>query len=252
MTRTPEFLSQACSRSLLLIAVHPRNSAIRCLLLYFSKPPALPFTMVAPVPARITKLRPRPLAATSRHAQLTAHPLFTCVICPAWRQYLSRSQQFPEYFPSPRGCTLHHSRRQTFRPPGMPSLLFALTCRLFAFSSHSFLHSFPLFSIVCSLFSENTGWGTLCCAFSRLRTLNSFASYQIPASPAVSYDHALFRATAHEYPCYSQQLAHSFYRHGGGTLCALCVSQLRALCVAIFPSFLEPTTGKIIGVGCLR
>ncbi len=46
---------------------------------------------------------------------------------------------------------------------------------------------------------------------------NSFASYHIPATPAVSCSCALFRATARSYPSYFQQLPHSFYRHGGGT-----------------------------------
>ena len=36
---------------------------------------------------------------------------------------------------------------------------FSYSCRLFGLSLRSFLHSFPLFSIACSLFSENRGWG---------------------------------------------------------------------------------------------
>jgi len=59
-------LSSARPRSLLLIAVRPRNFAIRCLLLYFPNTPALPFTMVAPVPAQITALRLHPYAAPRR------------------------------------------------------------------------------------------------------------------------------------------------------------------------------------------
>src|SRR5258707_10575727 len=36
-----------------------------------------------------------------------------------------------------------------------------------------------------------------------------------------------------------------------GSLVEGC-SALRALCVALFPSFLEQTSGKIIAIGCLR
>src|ERR1700730_13488381 len=68
-----------------------------------------------------------------------------------------------------------------------------------------------------------------------LRHANSFASYHIHVTPAVSCNYALFRATARRYPSYSQQLPHSFYRHGGwyplGSLC----SHLCAFCVAPFP-----------------
>ena len=59
--------------SLLLIAIRPRKSTIRCLLLYFPNTPALPFTMVAPVPAQITKLRPCLHAAAPRRALLTTY-----------------------------------------------------------------------------------------------------------------------------------------------------------------------------------
>jgi len=53
-----------------------------------------------------------------------------------------------------------------------------------------------------------------CCAFSRLRVLNPFASYHIPATPAVSCDYALFCATARRHPSYFQWFPHSFDRHG--------------------------------------
>jgi hypothetical protein len=45
-------------RSFLLIAVRAQNSTIRALLLYFSRTPALPFPMVARLPAQISKLLP--------------------------------------------------------------------------------------------------------------------------------------------------------------------------------------------------
>jgi len=56
---------------------------------------------------------------------------------------------------------------------------------------------------------------SLRCAFSRLRAINPFPSYHIPATPAVSYDYALFCATARRHPSYFQWLPHSFDRHGG-------------------------------------
>ena len=60
-------------RSLLLIAVRPRNSTIRCLLLYFPNTPGLPFPVVAPVPAQITKLRLHPRAVAPRRPLLSTH-----------------------------------------------------------------------------------------------------------------------------------------------------------------------------------
>jgi hypothetical protein len=45
--------------------------------------------------------------------------------------------------------------------------------------------------------------------------LNPFASYHIPATPAVSCDYALFCATARRHPSYFQWFPHSFDRHGG-------------------------------------
>jgi len=59
---------------------------------------------------------------------------------------------------------------------------------------------------------------SLCCAFSRLRARNPFASYHIPANPAISSNYALFCATALRYPLCFQELPHSFYRHGGDPL----------------------------------
>src|SRR5258707_795990 len=67
------------------------------------------------------------------------------------------------------------------------------------------------------------------------RDANSFASYHIPATPAVSCNYALFCATARRYPSYSQQLPHSFCRHGGGTPVA-SVLRPPILCVALFPA----------------
>jgi hypothetical protein len=54
-----EFFSSARRRSLLLIAVRPPISTIRCFLLYPRVEPALPFPMAAPVPPQISKFPPR-------------------------------------------------------------------------------------------------------------------------------------------------------------------------------------------------
>src|SRR6266446_9167749 len=57
-----------------------------------------------------------------------------------------------------------------------------------------------------------------CASIDSARTLtNFFVSYHILVNPAVSYNYALFCATARRYLSYSQWLPHSFYRHGGGT-----------------------------------
>ena len=67
-----------------------------------------------------------------------------------------------------------------------------------------------------------------------LSFFNSFASYHIPANPAVSCDYALFCATARRYPSCSQWLPHSFYRHGG------VLSELR------FPQFSGAQTCQLL------
>src|SRR5258708_30767152 len=64
------------------------------------------------------------------------------------------------------------------------------------------------------------------------RDANSFASYHIPATPAVSCNYALFCATARRYPSYSQQLPHSFCRHRGGTPVASVLRPPDPLCCA--------------------
>jgi hypothetical protein len=45
--------------------------------------------------------------------------------------------------------------------------------------------------------------------------VNPFVSYYIHVSQPFSCNYALFCATARRYPLYAQELAHSFYRHGG-------------------------------------
>jgi len=64
------------------------------------------------------------------------------------------------YFPSPRGCTPSpFPNSRPFRPVETPTLLPTNSCGLFRLSLLSFLHSLPLFSIVCSLFLQNTRVG---------------------------------------------------------------------------------------------
>jgi hypothetical protein len=64
---------------------------------------------------------------------------------------------------------------------------------------------------------------------------NSSASYHIPATPAVSCNYTLFRATARLYPFYFQELPHSFYRHGGCTLCGLSAPIFAPSVLGFFP-----------------
>jgi len=70
-----EFFSPARRRWLLLIAIRPRNSAIRCFLLYFQQTPALPLPMVAPVPAQISKLPCRKLSGPTRRSYPNSRPV---------------------------------------------------------------------------------------------------------------------------------------------------------------------------------
>ncbi len=160
--------------SLLLIAIRPRKSTIRCLLLYFPNTPALPFTMVAPVPAQITKLRPCLHAAAPRRALLTTYHSPPTLFLPPSSASLSAniSPVLNSFRILPVATGVYHSSFPTsdFQmrllhpdastgPPGMPSLLFASACCLFVVSLHSFLPSLPLFSIVWSLFPQNTRGG---------------------------------------------------------------------------------------------
>src|SRR6266852_5579467 len=163
--------------------------------------------MVTPVPAQISNLPPRLRAArrrfhfrsrhsgasstsrtpvrdlpTLRHFDTLSSPLcFHTLANPSSRNlFIFTSRQ------NPRGCTLQRSRRQTFRPSNLSTLLFASAWRLFVVSLHSFLHSFPLFSIVCSLFAENTRVGGTSTAYSRhsltpSETEGSLATFNRPA-----------------------------------------------------------------------
>ncbi len=92
-----------------------------------------------------------------------------------------------------------------------------------AASCLSFSHSRPLFSITSSLFGQKPGGGYTLSALHAPGTFNpptfkptnSFASYHIPATPGISCNYALFRATAPSYPSYFQSVPHSFHRNRG-------------------------------------
>src|SRR6266404_6233916 len=86
------------------------------------------------------------------------------------------------------------------------------------FSCLSFTSSRRLFSIACSLFVQNRGVGMPLSTPSRRRVpINSFASYYIPVTRAISCDYARFCATATRQTVPYQWVAHSSYRHGSGT-----------------------------------
>jgi len=133
--------------------------------------------MVVPVSAQISKLRPcpRPPALLTTHFLLPLCPLPTTHYPLSSHLHHVASISLPfsvasAYLPSPRGCAPH--AHQIFSVPrclpvrqaglclprpgrgGNSHVLSSLPplCR----SLRSFRHAFPLFSIVCSLFLQNT------------------------------------------------------------------------------------------------
>jgi hypothetical protein len=124
--------------------------------------------MVAPVPAQIPNLRPRPPAAPLRRRPplTTHHSLPTLFLPPLCFHILtncfSRNPFILITIPIAPGCggtSLPISLRTLcLRAAACPGLvgvanpLFSGICCLFPVSLRSFLHSLPLFSIVCSLF----------------------------------------------------------------------------------------------------
>jgi hypothetical protein len=144
--------------------------------------------MVVPVPAQISKLRPRLPASRRcfRPPLLTTHHSLPTLLtkqlpaCPPWRasspSYAPRNARIAstlnnlrilpvatEVYPLRPLCSalraLCVALFPSFERSSTPTLLFASAWSLFVVSLRTFLHSFPLFSIVCSLFSENTGGG---------------------------------------------------------------------------------------------
>jgi hypothetical protein len=146
-----------------------------------------------PVPAQISKLHPRLPAAGHRHhyPQLTApsvpsvlrpqrslccafsvlplcflsHPCNPCSFMRLRTLLRNGAPPSPLFstasalFLSPRGCTLSVAFSPVLRCSNLPTPVFASVWRLFVVPLRSFLHSVPLFSMACGLFSENTRGG---------------------------------------------------------------------------------------------
>ena len=154
--------------------IQPRNSTVRCFLIYFQVKHALPFRMVAPVRAQksqprssSTRLGAPPLPAIAHYPPRSTHSAFVAPLFSYSYELLSpQPLSFDNDPHCPGGDPL-----PTLRHSGLPTL----------------------------------------------GSSKSFASYHIPATPAVSCNYALFCATALRYPSYSQGFPHSFYRHEGGT-----------------------------------
>src|SRR6266478_1836619 len=92
-----------------------------------------------------------------------------------------------------------------------PAASYPLSFQSAGASLPSFFARRPLFSIACSLFSENTrGGGSLPKCESSFTHAKSIASYHIHVNQAFSYNYALFCATAQRlFHCF-QSFAHSF------------------------------------------
>jgi single-stranded DNA-binding protein len=151
-----EFFSSAGRRSLLLIAVRPRNSTIRCFLLYFSRTPALPFAIVAPVSAQISKVCPRPPAVPLRRRSvplLTTHYPLSTLFLPALCFHIltncfSRNPFILTTIPIAPGCGgTNKSTVFRYLPPLSP--LFALFFEVSPF----------VFNRLQPLFAKYRGWG---------------------------------------------------------------------------------------------
>src|ERR1700693_4783531 len=152
--------------------------------------------MVAPVPAQVSKLRPRLGTPSRGRPLLTTHhllPLLFPVFEPSTPLLPITSLQ-PQQF---QGITHSFAQRRAPIPPifngfrtlsiatevypsrvlvpvgtgpfARPTLLATRTCGLFHPSLPSFSSPRPLFSIVCSLFLQNTRVGVSRTQLSRLR-----------------------------------------------------------------------------------
>ena len=149
--------------------------------------------MVVPVSAQISKLRSclphrAVLPCHSRSLPTTHSPLSSRrpVICITWRQYLSRSQQLPHTSLRHGGVpddrlsdapfasrsdlwTLSGSRRSLpvpkmpLRGSGMPTLLFASTCRLLSSLCALFGTRSLCFQSLAASFCKTPGWGASRC-----------------------------------------------------------------------------------------
>ncbi len=198
--------------------------------------------MVAPVPAQITKLRPCLHAAAPRRALLTTYHSPPTLFLPPSSASLSAniSPVLNSFRILPVATGVYHSSFPTsdFQmrllhpdastgPPGMPSLLFASACCLFVVSLHSFLPSLPLFSIVWSLFPQNTrGGGALCCALTTFQCSSTPTPLFLITSLQTQHFHAITHSFAQRHtniPTILNSLRTLSIATGGGTLCDVCV-----------------------------
>src|SRR5712664_1968403 len=132
--------------------------------------------MVAPVPAQISKLCPRLHDAARRRPPTTHYPPLTThslVVTPLFSYSLAPiSEGYKSIFQQPLSFHIHTKPQGVWgqEPKALHGFLCALcasvanpsfsrACGLFGVSLHAFPHSFPLFSMACSLFFQNTGWG---------------------------------------------------------------------------------------------
>src|SRR5258708_12577914 len=131
----------------------------------------------------------------------------------------------PLLFPATR-CVFATFR--SFRPAPLRKSRRFILLRALELSCRSFCNSDPLFSMACSLFRKTPrGMGIPDGSVGPFGMPTPLLPNHIPATPVVSCNYALFRATARRYPSYSQWLPHSFYRHRRGTP---LTSALRSLC----------------------
>src|SRR5229473_4525862 len=126
--------------------------------------------MVAPVPAEISNLRPCPPAAPLRRRSLplltTHYPLSTLFLSALCFHILTNCFSHNPFIlttipiaPGCGGTSLQSPSELNAFGDSVANPLFSGICCLFPVSLRSFLRSLPLFSIACSLFSQNTGGG---------------------------------------------------------------------------------------------
>jgi len=122
--------------------------------------------MVALVPAQIPNLRPRLPAASLRRSSLpllATRPHYPLSFCRPF-VFILLQNHFPAtpLFSHPcktAGVSPIRFPASTSHRSQATSHVLSYSWSLFSLSLRAFLHSFPLFSIACSLFSQNTRGG---------------------------------------------------------------------------------------------
>jgi hypothetical protein len=178
--------------------------------------------MVASVPAEISKLLPRLPAAALRRPlppPATHYPVPSTLLCALCLPRASRGAPVSATSVlrfSPSSGTQARQLSCLHRFAASLSSLCALFCIRFLYFQQlaASFHKTPGWGVPRFPFQPPTAHYPLLTTHSPLPALNSFASYHIPATPAVSCSYALFCATARRYPLPFQALAHSFHRHG--------------------------------------